>query len=239
MTSERLAPLRPARAPRRGQRGLTLIEVLIVVAIAAVLTGSLMFGPGMMTASRQRAAGTLILSSVRLAIARSNQTGKPVRVVFDLDAHRVLVEEANSPMLRVKDGDESTGAGAEPATEAERKAKEESDKILEGPRAPRARFSPVREFSDTPGGRELGRGIVFRQVQVEHDEEPRTAGRAYLYVWPGGTTERAAIQIRRDGVPDGITVMVSGLTGRAQIQSGNKELPEARKDEGYSEREDR
>jgi general secretion pathway protein H len=166
-----------------------------------------------------------------------------VRLVFDLDQDRVILEEASSGvMLREKEDEQNTGAGADPATEAERKAKSEAERIVDGPRAPRASFKPVKEFgfdTDDPAqGRELGAGIRFRQVQTEHDGQPRKEGRAYLYFFPGGGTERASIQLERDGDEQGLTVLVSPLTGRARIERGRIELPEPRSDGDYTEREE-
>ena len=87
-------------------------------------------------------------------------------------------------------------------------------------------------------GRELGRDIRFVQVQTEHDAEPRVEGRAYLYFWPGGGTERASIQITRPGDLDGLTILVDALTGRARLRRGRIELEEARRDVDFQEREE-
>jgi general secretion pathway protein H len=230
-------------ALRRRQRGVTLLEVLIVVALIGILAGAVMFGSGMVGSSRMRSAGMLIISGVRLGITRANATGRPVRMVFDLEGDRVVLEESSSRvMLREKDEEENTGGGAEAATEAERKARAEAERIMEGPRAPRASFKPVKQFGfdadDPTKGRELGSGVKFRQVQTEHDGQPRQEGRAYLYFWPGGGTEHAAIQLQRTGDDEGITVVVSALTGRARLERGKVDLPEPRSDGEYSERED-
>ena len=170
-------------------------------------------------------------------------TGRPVRLVFDLDRHRIALEETTGKMLREKEEGESTGAGAEAATEQEKEAREYADGIVEGPKAPRASFTPVEKFGgddddEGKGGRSLGDGVKYRLVQTEHDGEPRTKGRAYLYIWPGGTTERAVIQLYRDADSDGLTVMVSALTGRAKIKRGRVELEERRTDEDFGVREE-
>ena len=226
----------------RGSRGFTLIEVLLVVALIAGMTAMVVSGSGMLTSTRLRAAATLIMSSVRSALTRANSMGRPVRLVFDFETGRLLMEESRDLMLRVRNGEEGAKAGAQAATEAEKKAAEYAREIIQGPRAPAANFISVPGFAvdgeDPALGRELGPGIRYLQVQTEHDLEPRTEGRAYLYFWPGGGTERAAIQISRAGDPDGLTVLVSALTGRAKLSRGRIELEEARRDLELQEREE-
>lgn len=225
------------------QRGMTLVEVMIVMVLIALLSGTILFGSGMFSSSRERGAATLILAGVRLGMTRANTTGRPTRMVFDLDGDRVILEESTSTvMLREKEDKESTGAGADPTTEAEKKARAEAERILDGPKAPRPRFKPLKQggFANSDEkGRELGKGVEFRQVQTDHDGEPRIKGHAYLYFWPGGQTERAAIQLKRaDGGGEGLTVVVSPLTGRAKIERGKVDLPERPLDKEYSERDE-
>lgn len=229
---------------RRHARGLTLIEVLIVVALIALLSTLVVSGSGMLSGSRQRTAATLIVTGIRLGITHANTTGLPTRLVMDLDQHRVILEETSGRMLlRVSEDDEDDAtAGTEPATEAEREAQEETERILEGPREPLPRFRPVASFNpgsdDLSLGRELGSGIRFVSVHTEHDAEARIEGRAYLYFWPGGGTERAVIQLSREGATEGISIVVSALTGRSQIVRGSVEFEEPGDDVDFGERED-
>ena len=223
---------------RSRRRGVTLVEVLIVVALIGLLAGGAIFGSGMLGSSRLRSAATLVATSVRAGLARANTTGRPARLVLDLDGEKVTLEEANSSrMLREKG---KPAGGAQVATEAEQAAKAESDRILEGPKAPRPAFQPFPAFADSEGGRDLGSGIDIVQVETEHDEEPITSGRAYVYFWPGGVTERAHIQLRRAGDPEGLTVIVSALTGRTKVERGRVDLPKAKsdKEEDQGEREE-
>ena len=220
---------------RRRARGLTLVEVLIVVALIALLSGSILFGSGLFASNRERSAAMLIVTGVRLGLTRANATGNPVRMVFDLDKNRVMLEETNGVMLLKKKDDNDTTAGAAPATQAEQEAKAEANRILDGPKPPAPRFKPVKEFvgdSDKPGeGRELGGGIKFHSVQTSHDDEPRKKGRAYLYFWPGGGTERASIQLESSPDDAGLTVLVSPLTGRAEIKRGHIAMEGDRSDD--------
>src|SRR5262249_40075854 len=75
-------------------------------------------------------------------------------------------------------------------------------------------------------------------------EMPETQGRSYLYFWPGGQTERAAIQLLK-GSPtltpndrDVMTILVSPLTGKATIKWGRVPRPRPRDDVSESERID-
>lgn len=232
---------RALRNARFVQRGLTLVELLIVVALIAVLGGSILMGPGLLQGSRLKSASTLIVSAVRIGLARASQTGRPTRLAFDLDGSKITIEEANSSVL-LRERTKDASSGASPATELEKAASAESERILSGPHAPKASFRPIAGFNssaDESGpSRSLGSGVEFVSVQTEHDDEPRTSGRAYLYFFPGGTTERAAVQLKRKGDDTGLTVSISGLTGRARIERGRIELPAARRDGDVSERDE-
>ncbi|MCA9634127.1 MAG: prepilin-type N-terminal cleavage/methylation domain-containing protein [Myxococcales bacterium] len=226
----------------RAARGLTLFEVLIVVALIGILTGAVLLGTGVLGGARMRASSSLISAGIRLGLNRANSTGRPVRMVFDFESNRVILEETSGTMLREKEED-NTGGGAEAATEAERAAREEAEKLVKAPRAPRPSFTPVKEFGfesdDGQPGRGLESGVSLRRVQTEHDSEPRTAGRAYLYFFPGGGTERASIQLEKGkSEDDGVSILVNGLTGRTKLERGWVDLEPPREDDGYGEREE-
>jgi general secretion pathway protein H len=212
---------------RRHARGLTLVEVLIVVALIALLSGGALMGPGLLRASRMRAAATLIVSCVRLAQNRTNSSGRPVRLVLDLDQHRMSLEEASGAAFSREKG--GIAGGAEAADQAEKKAKADAERIQEGIKPKRPSFHPLKEVSDPSDpskGREFGQGVQISEVETDHDEEPITEGRAYVYFWPGGLTERAAIRVKRtDGSEEGLTVLISSLTGRASIEHGKANFP--------------
>lgn len=235
-----------ARKPvNAGRRAFTLVEILVVIALMAVLAGTIVSGSGMLASNRMRASAGLVVTAARLAVTRANTAGHSVRLVFDIDQSLLLMEESSDRMLRVKetsDTKESEGAsaGADPATEAEKESLKYADGIVKGPKAPRAKFTAIPIGStETDGakGRDLGKGVKFRLVQTEHDLKPRDSGRAYLYFWPGGGTERAVIQIERTGSEDVLSVLMNPLTARAKIQRGKIELVERTEDDDFGNRE--
>lgn len=223
------AQRRPRATGGSRQRGMSLLELMLVLALVALIAGGVMSGSGMLGGTRLRSDASLILTAVRLAMTQSNSNGLPVRLVFDLEHQRIWLEETRSRMLRSNPDareDDLTG-GAAAATESERLAAEEAKRILDGPREPPASFSVLPALGVDPAdpnpGRALGSGIQFARVQTEHDPVARTSGRAYLYFWPGGGTEKAVITLRHGEEGDDgklLSVVVSALTGRAQIVKG-------------------
>jgi general secretion pathway protein H len=217
---------------RHANRAFTLIEVMVVIALMAVVTGVALTGSMQMPSARLRRSVTMIASAIKVAYTRATATSKNLRLVMDLDQQKVWLEESDVPML-VQSKDLTGTAGADPVTDAERAAVAETDVLLKGPLIPKPHFRPIAAFGfadaeEGRGGKRLQRGITFRAVQTAHDDAPRTAGRAYLYFWPGGLTERASIQLRiGDSMEDSrtLTLIVSSpLTGKVVIKGGAAEL---------------
>ena len=200
-------------------------------------------GMGAATNARLKGATTIVAAAIRSAYTRSSAVAKPHRVVFDFKESKVWIEEGAGNLL-VTNADVSNAGGADPATEAERKAIEQTDKILRGPRPPKTSFKPVKGISvvEEDGvkiGRSLGARIRFREILVSHQVDAVRDGRAYLYTWPGGATELAYIQLAKGEQPssdDTMTLFVHPLTGKVKIVAGAKTI---RVDEQSSEREDR
>jgi general secretion pathway protein H len=234
---------------RSFERGVTLVEILVVLVLMALLVSGAVVGTGGVSASRLRGASATVVALTRVAITRTNATGRPVRLVCDLDKNQMWLEEAQSSRaLRVDLSTEAAREKAQKRVEEERlksvkaEADADAERMAEGKTIARASFVPVKglEIAGEKVGEhlDLGGSIEFRQIHIEHDGEPRTSGRAYLYFWPGGETEWASIQIRRSGDKEGLTVMVSSLTGRARIERGNVDLPKVSSDGEIDESED-
>ncbi len=240
---ERENELRKLR--RALQRGLTLIEVLIVMAIVAIIMGAVVIGSGQLASSRMRHTSTMIAGAVRVAFARASSTSKSVRLVMDFEEAAIWLEEGDQPML-VQSKDTTGTGGAAAGTMAEKEALEDTSRIVKGPTAPRTGFTEIEPMGLAAsavgkGHKALERGIKFREVQSAHDDQPRTNGRAYLYFWPGGQTERAAIQLKvgeANEEKDAVTLVIAPLTGKVTVKDGAVALPKPVDDKEASERED-
>jgi general secretion pathway protein H len=229
-------------AKQRRARGVTLVEVLIVLAIVSVASGIAIAGSSMADGARMRRSAVMIASAIRVAYGHANATSHVVRLVFNFDNRTVGIEESTSQLYLAKN--DRTG-GATAATAAERKAQEEADQILKGLRPQRPSFKPVKAFGFNPekglSGKPLERNIRFLQIETSHQDDVMKADQAYLYFWPGGQTERASIQLSINGstVDTDITsIIVSPLTGKAEVKRGRVAMPRPRDDVEASERRD-
>ncbi len=220
-----------------------MIEVLIVMAIIALIMGAVVIGSGQLASSKMRHSSTMIAGAIRVGFSRASATSKSVRLVMDFTENEIWLEEGDQPML-VQSKDLTGTGGAAAATTAEKQAIEEGGRIVKGPTAPRTSFreiDPMGLAASAPGKghKPLERGIKFREVQTAHDEEPRKEGRAYLYFWPGGMTERASIQLKAGNAgeeKDAITLSVAPLTGKVTVKDGAIALPKPLDDKDLSDR---
>jgi general secretion pathway protein H len=218
---------------------MTLVEILIVMAIVALMMGVIVAGSGQTSSARLRQSAALVTGAVRVAYGRASSMSRPTRLVFDFENETITMEESAAPML-VRPKDTTGTGGADPVTEAERNAVAEGQRIVKGPEAPRAAFKPVTDTGFGKGPKPLPSGIQFRSVQAAHDDAVRRTGRAYLYFWPGGQTERAVIQVRigdKDDDSDTMSLVVSALTGKVTVKPGNVPLDTPQDDKEASERE--
>lgn len=248
MTALALPTIPRCGSPRsrpNSARGLTLIEIIVVLAIISIVMGVAVAGSMQLPSAKLRRSATMLASAIKVAFTRSTATSRNLRLVMDLGTQHIWLEEGDMPML-VQSKDTTSTGGAQAVTDAERAAKAEGDKIIKGPPIPKPSFHSIEAygFGDTEsgkGGKPLQRGIRFRQVQIAHDDSARTAGRAYLYFWPGGLTERASIQIRIGESEEDyqtLTLLVSPLTGKVTVKGGPVELQMPTDDATASDRKD-
>jgi len=200
------------------------------MALVALVTGAVVLGSSQLSSSRLRRSSTLVAGAIRVGFARATSMSKSVRLVIDFAQNELWLEESEQPML-VQSRESSGTGGATAVTEAEKRAVEEGARIVKGVTTPRPSFREVDAMgvgASQPGKghRTLDRGIAFRKVQTAHDDVPKSEGRAYLYFWPGGQTERAAIQLQV-GREERRTESESSEGPEASGAAGSTERPRA------------
>jgi general secretion pathway protein H len=202
----------------------SIIEIMIVVAIVGLMVGVAVMSLGAVTSARLKQATTQVAGATRIAYSHATAVSKVVRLNFDFTESKIYLEEAEGRHL--VSADRTGGAEAANDIEAEAAAQAQASVL----RAPKASFSAVDTIGFPQEGVELPSSIQFWQVQVSHQPEPIREGNGYLYFFPGGQTQQAAIQLRISNASEGdatgfMTVLVSPLTGKTLIKKGRADAP--------------
>jgi general secretion pathway protein H len=220
-------------------RGFSLIEIMVVLAIVGLMVSASVYGFRAIARSDLRSSASKLAGAVRYCFDRSITTGQYYRIVLDLDSNKYWAERADDRMFLGRDKEESPGKGRAFDRDAyERQLDEEEKKekeawgtangansaiaaTLEPPPKPRrARF---QAFKDAALPTVALKKTRFFDVYTPRQREPYTSGRAYLYFFPDGHTERAVLRLQ-DG-DAWYSLVVHGLTGRVEVISSRVEIP--------------
>lgn len=222
----------------RNSRGFTLIELIVVVAVMAVITMAVVTGVGNVRGASVQSETGKIAVAVRYLYNLTVLSGKVHRLAFDLDKRMYWGEEQTSDdpcqqFLLPGEGDD------EEARKARKKPKKtgKGGKLAEEPAKMDAGFTPTK--SRLLDKYTLDAGISIAGVMTSHQNEPLKKGPAYLYFFPNGTTENALIWVKGDGAAedddaDVMTVEVKALQGAAKLH--NEKVPFEKIDKSDTDR---
>jgi len=221
------------RAWVRAQAGLTLIEMMISLLIAAVLFSAVVVGLGAVTGAQARTAAGELAGTIRTLYDTANLSGKTCRLVFDLGKARD--EDARvTYWAECARGSVTTDRDRERALEKANVARED------GPREKRASGNALSDLMDAEAGRvesaaafstftseSLARRTlpagVKASVWTRHQREATASGLAYLHFFPQGFTEFAHVQLSQGD--NTWTLVVSPLTGKVKVEPRAVEVP--------------
>jgi general secretion pathway protein H len=218
---------------------MTLIEIMVVLAIVGMMLGGAVYGFRAVARSDLRSSASKLGAAIRYCFDRSITTGSYYRIVLDLDNNRYWAERSDERMYLQRDKENSPGKGKAFDRDAYEKELDEQDKkereawgtanggnaqiaaTLEPPPKPRrARF---QAFKDAALPQVSLKKVRFFDVYTPRQREPYTSGRAYLYFFPDGHTERAFLRLQ-DG-DAWYSLNVHALTGRVEVLTGKIDIP--------------
>lgn len=229
-------PLPPSR--RRGARGLTLLEILVVIGILVLIVGLAVGGFSRIGAVRLRNETNKVAAAIRHTFNRSVSLGLYMRMVIDLDGESFTVEASQNPTFLHKNplepgiDPDSPEAQAQAALGEKAKLKSKRDKDDDEPSKsagddPASRVAARRaQFvqDDVIATQKLEGGAAFDGVVVAGQSDPVTSGKAYLHFFPNGWAEPAVIHTT-DGEGSYFTLEVSPLTGKVTSTAGKHDPP--------------
>jgi general secretion pathway protein H len=229
---------------RRAERGLTLIEIMIALVIAAVLFSAVVMSVGAITGTKAKASAGELAGVIRSLYDTAALSGKTCRLVFEIPGpksegstkYRAECAAAGITTSRDRDAslrDENTaredekrrggkderrayrGSGGSGQPSIQELMEQEQSRVEQA-----ARFSEYTAEEVAP--RELPGGVSV-SVWTRHQKTAVDQGVAYLYFFPQGYTEKAQVYVRQG---DNVwTLTVSPLTGKVAVVAEELEVP--------------
>lgn len=225
---------------RAAQRGLTLIEIMVALMIAAVLFSAVVMSVGSITGSKAKAATNELAGVIRSIYDTAALSGKTCRLVFTLPdpkseevaSYRAECAAGNVTTARDRDeqlqeGNRSEDALGRRGDDARRDyRKNDGPNVSDELAAERGRVEKAAQFSEFTAPelqpRKLPSGVQV-SVWTRHQREAAEKGVAYLYFFPQGFTERAQVYVRQG---DNVwTLRVQPLTGKVDVVGEELEVP--------------
>jgi general secretion pathway protein H len=180
------------------RRGMTLLEVLIALIIAAIVIGGVAVSAGGVFSSRLGQTSGKLMATIRYAFDRSVMTGKVYQLVVDIDNGKFWLEEmekeksCETRLQEIDDLEKGKAGQAEAETETVDKGTKKEDMI-------------VRTTT-------LPDGIKFEAVMAQHHQEPVVEGQARILFFPEGISEKAFIWLSKGETVH--TVEIRAMQGR-------------------------
>jgi general secretion pathway protein H len=232
------------------QRGFTLVETVIVIAIIAMMAAIAVPSINNITRAELRSNSSKLAGLIRQTYDDAALTGQTQRLAFNFESKAVKAE-ATQEVLAF---DPETNVLAEAS-----KAKEDLQSFMEVPPDIAALMAPAGEPSADSGlglsaigalfgagalggssmstdgeafkagdgaGLTLGDDVQLMDVWIQGMSEPTNKGIAYLYFFPHGFTQDALIHLMEaDDDQRVYTVKVSALTGKTTIVDEYVQVP--------------
>jgi len=250
MTSLCEQPRRRARN-RKAERGLTLIELSVALAIVAVLFGGVVMSVGAITGSKARASAGELGGVIRSLYDTAALSGKTCRLVFQLPAEkdergatRYWAECAKGNITTRRDRDEVLREETRAAEDEVKRRSRGSSRDTPSGSTPSASSPDSEPTLQELMAREKERveaqatysqytapeiaprdlpGNVRLSVWTQHQRDAVKSGRAYLYFFPQGFTEKAQVVVRQGN--NAWTITVAPLTGKTAVVGEALEVP--------------
>jgi general secretion pathway protein H len=220
------------RNPVQDVRGFTLIEVMIAMALVALMVIASTLGLRSLAKSDLRSTATRMAGAIRYLFDRASTTGRVHRLVLDFDAGKYWAEVTDDAFILEsgKETEESRKKEAEliaKEEEAKREAEEKEaffgssqipSRYLPKPFVPkRAKFNAFRGMVVKPVT--LKASVVLADIYTPRLLKPLAEGKGYLYFFPMGMTEAAVIHLSDKNHETFYSLVVHPLTGRVSVKN--------------------
>jgi general secretion pathway protein H len=199
--------------------GFTLVELMIVLAVVALLSAAVVPTVNSVTGANARAAAGELAGAARYLFDTAALRHETCRLVLDLDERSWWAECTKDRVPRLREAVSAADLAREDETLAERFPDErdaERRKLLA-----RAKWG---KFEDRLARkRTLPGSARFVDAWTEHQRDAASRGKVYVYFYPQGRAEEARLPIVDGG--NEYSVVLQAFTGRARVVPGKAEVP--------------
>lgn len=220
---------------------MTLIEIIIAVAIAAMATGVAIGALNSLTDASLRSTSLEFIGAIKFSYDRAIMERRTERLSIDLDKGMFWIDATPEYFALSKERDRGNeGAKLEEAAKEKEEKKDsffddetdrgkrEVEAILEGGKA--SMFAPDENFGEPKA---ISQDVRITKVWTGHQEEAFTSGVAHIHFFSGGWTEPAQIELT-DGDAF-VTLKLYPLTGRVRTYDKELDIPRPDDDDGRDE----
>ena len=194
------------------RRGMTLIEVIVVIAVMAVVIGAFAVSFGAFSDAKLNSTAGTMKGAMRYLYNLAIVNDRPYRLVVDMDNRRYWGES-------LMENDPCQWFLEEPDDEKMKKSRDYARTEADDARAKtRSNFVQSKESLLAP--RELPKGVHVTGVLTENLTEKVSAGMVAIHFFPSGRAEKAYIWLGvgdpegESGVDERLTLDLEGLMGR-------------------------
>ena len=191
-----------ARRNTAHMRGITLLELLIVIAVLVMMMGIGVAGLDRISGAELRTQTNRLAAAIRHAYNRSVAEGLYVRMVLSPETDQYRVEASAERVFIDTNAEEAE----ESEQDKKRKERLEDD---EKPQVKQPKFAPLIP----PVA--MTRGIGISGAITANREDVVTSGEVAIHFFPSGFVEPAMIYTT-DGVEAFYTLVINPMTGRVK-----------------------
>jgi prepilin-type N-terminal cleavage/methylation domain-containing protein len=188
------------------QDGMTLVEIMVVMAIIAVIIMATAGGLGGIFEARLSATANKMSGMVRYGYNLASLRGKVHRLVIDIDGGTYHIEEVE-PAQSCALVDEDTEKEARTAGSQEVSGSKVEDKRVKSQKMPE--------------------GVRVSGIYTKHNSRPVEEGSESIYFFPDGTAEKAFIWLTDEDVV--FTLEVTALKGTGIVHPEELDAKELKK----------
>lgn len=214
------------------KKGMTLIEIMIVIALVAGLMSVAAVGLGVIGQSDVSGEALRLSAAIRYTFTSAATTNTTLQMKLDFDAQTFFVERLDVHGGLSEDALRGTTFKSERSGEDARRGDRTRANRLDDEDS---KFgvvvrTPVDDMFISGEDAQLGGGVYFVGLITSHHDEEQTEGVGTINFFSNGFVERSVIYLgdeaARDGLEEGVvyTIMVNPLTGQSSVEPGRVEI---------------